>query len=218
MKKHVLQLLMALLLGMPSMLLAQRSFSDARINYKIDLPPEQLQMDAMLANSTLTQYIRGDASRIDMNLVIVNYTYLINSKLKTVTTLLDRHGDKYIIRGDKGSYEKETRNYELIKFTDQKETKEILGYKCKRSIGKMPDGTSFEVFYAPDLVPENRLYNRRFMNLPGIPLEFDIITGPSSKMKVTATKVDLSPVPASTFDVPRGYKEISPEELSKMRE
>ncbi|MCK7559943.1 DUF4412 domain-containing protein [Chitinophaga sedimenti] len=218
MKKHVLQLLMAIGLIVPTALRAQRTFSDARINYRIDLPPEQLQMDALLANSTLTQYIRGESSRIDMNLNIVNYTYLLDSKKRTMITLVDRHGDKYKIVGDKTAYEKETRHYESIKFTDQQEVKEILGYKCRRSIGKMEDGTTFEVYYSPDLLPENRLYNRRFMNLQGIPLEFEIISGPSTRMKVIATKIDLSPVPASVFDVPAGYKEISPDELKKLRE
>ncbi|WP_295118736.1 hypothetical protein [uncultured Chitinophaga sp.] len=217
MKKSLLRLFTTVLLGLPSVLCAQRTISDAKVEYKIEVPPEHLQMDAMFANSTFTQYIRGDDSRIDMIFNVVNYTYFLNRKSQTMITLLDNHGDKYMIRSDKAAYEKETRNYESIKFTDQKEVKEIQGYKCRKAIGKMPDGTTFEVYYTPELVPENRLYNRRFMNLSGIPLEFEIIAGAGSKMKVTATKVDLSPVPASVFDIPKGYKEITQDELQKIR-
>ena len=198
-------------------LLAQRTVSDAKIVYKMELPPEQLQMDAMLEGSTFTQYMRGPLSRIDMNFNIVHYTYLINSKTETMTTLIDQHGNKYLIRAGKDQYNKDLKQYENIQFKDQSETKEIAGYTCRRAIGAMPDGQTFEVFYATDLVPENKQYNRRFVNLKGIPLEFEILTKTGSKTRVIATKVDLFPIPASYFDVPKtGYKEVSQEELKNM--
>lgn len=198
-------------------LLAQRSVSDAKIVYKMQLPPEQLQMDAMLEGSTFTQYMRGHLSRIDMDFNIVKYTYLINSRDETMTTLIDQHGNKYLIRANKEQYIKDLKQYENIKFKDQGETRQIAGYTCKKAVGTMPDGNTFEVFYTTDLVPENKQYNRRFVNLKGIPLEFEIVTKTGSKMRVVATKVELFPIPASYFDVPKtGYKEVSQEELKNM--
>ncbi|SJZ46235.1 GLPGLI family protein [Chitinophaga eiseniae] len=207
------------LLCITSPILAQRVISDAKIVYKIDLPPERAQMDAMQEGSTLTQYMRGQLSRIDMDFNIVKYTYLINSKEETLTTLIDQHGNKYLIRASKGQYEKELKQYENVQFKDQPETRQIAGYTCKKTIGTMPDGvTTFEVYYTPDLVPENRHYNRRFANLKGIPLEFEIVTKTGSKMRVIATKVELYPIPASYFDIPKtGYKVVSPEELKNMQ-
>lgn len=196
---------------------AQHYVSDARIVYKLELPPEQLQMDAMLEGSTLTQYIRGHLSRIDMNLNVVRYTYLINSKEQHLVTLIDNHGDKYLIRSGKEEYDKELKQYASIQFKDEPVTKELVGYTCKKAIGTTPDGKTFEVYYAPGLIPENRHYNRRFVNLKGIPLQFEIITRTGAKMLVTATSIDLHPVQASMFEVPvSGYKVISKEELQKM--
>jgi hypothetical protein len=196
---------------------AQRVVSDAKIIYKMELPAAQLQMDAKLQGSTFTQYMRGPLSRIDMNFNIVHYTYLINSKTKTMTTLIDQHGNKYLIRAGKDQYEKDLKQYENIQFKDQSETKQVAGYTCRKAIGTMPDGQTFEVYYAVDLVPENRQYNRRFVNLKGIPLEFEIVTKEGAKTRVIATKVDLYPIPASYFDVPRtGYKEVSQKELQEM--
>ncbi|CAL1520246.1 hypothetical protein [Chitinophaga sp. MM2321] len=196
---------------------AQRIVSDAKIIYKMELPPEQLQMDAMLEGSTFTQYMRGQQSRIDMNFNIVRYTYLINSKDATMTTLIDQHGTKYLIRAGKDQYEKDLKQYENIQFKDQAETKQIAGYTCRKSIGTMPDGKTFEVYYATDLIPENKQYNRRFVNLKGIPLEFEILTKTGSRTRVIATKVELFPIPASYFDVPKtGYKVVSQEELKNM--
>ncbi|MFY0253747.1 hypothetical protein ACDQ55_07295 [Chitinophaga sp. 30R24] len=198
-------------------LLAQRIVSDAKIVYKMELPPEQLQMDAMLEGSTFTQYMRGPLSRIDMNFNIAHYTYLINSKTETMTTLIDVHGNKYLIRAGKEQYDKDLKQYEGIQFKDQPETRDIAGYTCRRAIGTMPDGKTFELYYTPDLVPENRQYNRRFVNLKGIPLEFEIITKTGAKTRVIATKVELNLIPASYFDVPKtGYKEVSQQEIEKM--
>ena len=210
-------LLMGLLTGLAAPLLAQRTVSDASITYKVEIPPEQLQMESMLAGSNMVQYIRGNLSRIDMNFNVVNYIYLINVKDETVITLMDNHGDKYLIRSDKKAYRADMKKHETTQFTDQDEIREIAGYKCRKAIGKTDDGTTFEVFYTIDLIPENKEYNRRFVNLKGIPLEYEIILRAGSKMRVVATKVDLSPVPASVFDVPGGYKEITAEELKKIR-
>lgn len=205
------------LLWITSPILAQRVVSDAKIVYKIDLPPEEAQKDAMQEGSTLTQYIRGQLSRIDMDFNIVKYTYLINSKEENMTTLIDQHGDRYLIRASKEQYEKELKQFENVQFKDQAETRKIAGYNCKKALGVMPDGVTFEVYYTPELVPENRQYNRRFVNLKGIPLEFEIVTKTGSKMRVVATKVELFPIPASYFDVPKtGYKVVSPEELKRM--
>ncbi|SEA31742.1 GLPGLI family protein [Chitinophaga terrae (ex Kim and Jung 2007)] len=196
---------------------AQRVVSDAKIVYKMVLPPEQLQLDQMLEGSSLTQYMKGAYSRIDINFNIVNYTYLINHKEETITTLIDQHGNKYMVKTDRQQYLKDMQQYEGIKFTDQPETKEIAGYKCRRAIGLMPDGKTFEVYYTPDLVPENKQYNRRFMNLGGMPLEFEILTKTGEKMRVIASRVELNPIPASYFDVPKkGYKVVSQQELQNM--
>lgn len=209
--------MIACLAGITTPLLAQKTISDVRITYKVELPPEQLQMEAMFAGSNMTQYIRGNLSRIDMNFNVVNYIYLINAKDETVVTLMDNHGDKYLIRSDKKVYEQDMKRYQSTQFTDQNETREIAGYKCRKAIGKMEDGSTFDVYYTTDIVPENKYYNRRFMNLKGIPLEFEIVIKAGAKMRAVATKVDLSPVPASVFDVPKGYKEITQEELKKIR-
>jgi GLPGLI family protein len=194
-------------------LFAQRLVSDAKIVYKIETP----EADAAFEGGTLTQYMKGHLSRVDIDFKVVHYSYLINSKDESVVTLINNHGDKYLIRTGKEEYTKELREYTQVQFKDAGETKQIAGYNCKKAIGKMQDGKTFEVYYTTDLLPENKQYNRRFINLKGIPLEFEIINKNGSKMHMIAQKVDLYAVPGSFFDVPKtGYKEISKEELKKM--
>ena len=195
---------------------AQRLVSDARIVYKIETPAQQ-GADPAFEGGSLTQYMKGHLSRVDIDFKVVHYSYLINSKTETVVTLIDNNGDKYLIRANKEEYAKDLKEYATVQFKDGTATKQIAGYNCKQSIGKTADGKTFEVYYTPDLVPENRQYNRRFVNLKGIPLQFEIINKNGTKMQMVATKVDLLPIPGSYFDVPKsGYKEISKEELTKM--
>lgn len=196
-------------------LFAQRLLSDAKIVYKIETPPGQ-EPNTLMDGGTLTQYMKGHQSRVDIDFKTVHYCYLVNSKDETVVTLID-NGEKYLIRAGKEEYEKELKLYSAVQFRDSNETKQIAGYTCKKAIGKMADGQTFEVYYTTDLIPENRQYSRRFVNLKGMPLQFEIINKNGIKMTMVATTVDLVPIPGSFFDTPKtGYKEISREELTQM--
>jgi hypothetical protein len=212
MQKYLLTfLLFSLITGR---LTAQRLVSDAKIVYRTEATG---QADPNLEGGVLTQYVKGNQSRVDFDFKTVHYSYLIDTKNQTVVTLVDNNGDKYLIRAGKEDYEKELKQYASVQFTDTKETKEIAGYTCKRAIGKMPDGKTFDVYYSMDLIPENKQFNRRFVNLKGIPLQFEILNKNGTKTTMIATKVDLFAVPGSYFDVPKsGYKEISREEMSKI--
>jgi hypothetical protein len=209
MQKYLLTILLfSLSLGR---LTAQRLVSDAKIAYRMETA------DPNFEGGTLTQYLKGHQSRVDIDFKTVHYSYLIDSRNETVVTLIDNQGEKYLIRAGKEDYEKELKQYASVQFTDTKETKEIAGYTCKKAIGKMADGKTFEVYYSMDLIPENKQFNRRFVNLKGIPLQFEILNKNGTKTLMVATKVDLFPVPGSYFDTPKtGYKEISREELAKI--
>jgi GLPGLI family protein len=199
-----------------SSLYGQRLVSDARIIYRIETAVGQ-SADSAFEGGILTQYMKGHQSRVDIDFKSVHYSYLINSKESTVVTLIIANGEKYLIRGGKDEYDKELKLYAAVKFEDGTLTKKIGGYTCKQAIGKMPDGQSFEVYYTSELIPENRQFNRRFVNLKGLPLQFDIINKNGVKMTMVATSIDLTPMPGSYFDPPKsGYKEISREELAKM--
>jgi hypothetical protein len=195
---------------------AQRLVSDAKIVYNMQ-SAGQSATDSGLPAGTLTQYMKGHQSRVDIDFTEVHISYLINSKEESVVTLINNHGDKYLTRAGKEEYEKELKLYATAQFKDGNETKKIAGYNCRKATAKLSDGTTFEVYYTTELVPENKQYNRRFVNLKGIPLQFEILNKNGGKMTMVAVSVDLNAVPGSYFDVPKaGYKEISREELAKM--
>jgi GLPGLI family protein len=99
-----------------------------------------------------------------------------------------------------------------VQFNYTDETKTILGYKCKKAIGKLADGTTFTVWYTPDLVPENHDFQYVNRSLPGLAMEYESNMG-NLKVTYTVSKINLSPVPAARFDLPKsGYRVLSYEE------
>src|SRR4051812_7185997 len=90
MQKYLLTLLLFSLLT--SRLTAQRLVSDAKIVYRME--NEGPPADPAFEGGILTQYVKGNQSRVDIDFKALHYSYLIDSKNQTVVTLIDNHGDK----------------------------------------------------------------------------------------------------------------------------
>jgi GLPGLI family protein len=87
------------------------------------------------------------------------------------------------------------------------QTKTILGYECKKAVIQLKDGSSFTLFYATNIVPSVKEFEYQFKDIPGFVLEFESQEAAGKKIKYTATKINLSPVQASRFDIPTsGYR------------
>ena len=81
----------------------------------------------------------------------------------------------------------------------------------------MPDGKSFEVYYAPDLVPANKEYDATFSNLPGLAIEYEIESG-KMKFKYSLAKINYDPVQVSQFDFPTsGYRVMTYDENQNLK-
>ncbi|MEK7198521.1 MAG: hypothetical protein AAB212_01175, partial [Bacteroidota bacterium] len=57
------------------------------------------------------------------------------------------------------------------------------------------------------IIPSVREFEYEFKDIPGFVLEFESQEAQSKKIRYTATKINLAPVQASKFDVPKsGYR------------
>lgn len=87
------------------------------------------------------------------------------------------------------------------------ETKNILGYDCKKAVLKLQNGSQFTVFYATAIAPSVREFEYQFKDIPGFVLEYEAMEGAGQTITYTATKINLNPVQASKFDIPvSGYR------------
>jgi len=168
--------------------------------------------------ATSTLYLKGNLSRLEMASALFSSTTIHDSKTGNATVLREVSGQKLLIRMTAENWKEKNRRYENLNFTSTGETKDIAGYKCQKAEAKMPDGSSFVVYYTTDLIPENRDYDYQFRSLNGLPLEYILNRGKMT-IRYTVSKISLNPVPASKFDIPKsGYREMTYEESKKINQ
>ena len=129
---------------------------------------------------------------------------------KNVIAVLKEYGDqKYLIQLTPIEWRDANKRYENVSFSFTNDTKTIAGYNCKKAIGKLSDGSSFTVWYTPDLIPENKDFQNANKSLPGLAMEYEAALG-NLIVTYTVSKISFSPVPAIKFDLPKtGYRVLT---------
>jgi GLPGLI family protein len=208
-----LLLLLLVLQGM-----AQKKVAELTLVYdaSISSGDNQPKLADAFDGATTTVYIKGTLSRSEMVSALASFTAIHDSKTGNAVVLQEISGQKLLIRMTGDNWKEKNKRYDGIKFTNTSETKTIAGYKCSKAVASMKDGSSFTVFYNKEIMPENSEYNLQFKNLDGLPLEYELVQG-NLKIKYTVSKINMNPVPASKFDIPKtGYRELTYEESRKL--
>jgi GLPGLI family protein len=217
MKKQILILLIGLV-GVVMGAEAQRKVSELTLVYdaSISSGSKEPKMADALDGHNKTIYIKGNMSRAEMVSALFSSATIHDSKTGSSVVLKEVSGQKLLIRMTSENWAENNKRYEGVTFTNTNETKTIAGYNCIKAVAKLPDGTTFTVYYTPDIVPENKEYDYQFKNLNGLPLEYELVQGKLT-IKYTVSKINMNPVPASKFDIPKtGYREMTYEESKKM--
>ncbi len=85
----------------------------------------------------------------------------------------------------------------------------IMGYSCKKAIAKIKDGSSFVVYYTPDIEVADKNYGTQFKTLPGLAMQYEWQSG-KTKYKYMLSKLSFDAVSASYFEIPKsGYRIMS---------
>jgi GLPGLI family protein len=198
---------------------AQKKLSELTLVYdaKVTTGNAEPKMADAFDGATTTIYLKGNLSRSEMSSALFSSTTIHDAKTGTAVVLREVSGQKLLIRMSNKDWQEKNARYEGITFSNTGETKEIAGYKCIKTVAKMNDGSSFTVYYTPDIVPENKEYDYHFKNLNGLPLEYEL-TQRNLTIRYTVSKINLNPVQASRFDIPTsGYREMTFEESKKIR-
>jgi len=208
--------LMALaLISLPS--LAQKKMTEGSVFYDITISTgsDKPQNADFLNGSTSAVYIKGGKTRTEMISSLGTQTTIINQtgNSKEITVLKEYGEQKYMIHYTPADWVEANKKYENVTFAyDNSATKTIQGFVAKKAIGSMPDGTSFTVWYTPDVSIDGRDFQYVNRNLPGLALEYETTMG-NLKVTYTASKVSFAPVPAAKFDLPKsGFRVMTYQE------
>jgi len=219
MKIHKTGIILVVGLLMQLCTFAQKKVSELTLVYDTEITTGS--KDPKLADAfdgaTTTIYIKGSQSRSEMVSALFTSTTIHDSKAGTAVVLREVSGQKLLIRLTSDDWTDKNKRYAGISFKDTDETKVIAGYNTTKAIATMPDGSTFTVYYTKDIIPENRDYEYQFRSLAGLPLEYEMNQG-NLKIKYTVSQINLNPVPASKFDIPKsGYREMTYQESKKMK-
>lgn len=208
----------ALSLGLALSAVAQKKVSEMTLVYDatVSTGSANPKLADAFDGAVTTVYISGNLSRLDMVSALFTSSTIHDSRAGTAVVLREVSGQKLLIRLNQNDWTDKNKRYQGITFTDTSETKVIAGYNTTKAIAKTADGSTFTVYYTKDIVPENKEYDYQFRSLPGLPLEYEIVRG-NLKIKYTVSQINLNPVPASKFDIPKtGYRELTYQESKKM--
>lgn len=221
---------MRFLITVTSLLLIGLSFVNAQKNevhliYDVNMESPDPEVEAqigMLAGSQLELFVKDQKSRQTMKMgSFTSTTTIIDSKTKKALILVDGMGGKLASLMEQKELEEmqgnnsDNEDFEF-EFTD--ETKEILGYTCKKAYIEDESGNLTTYWYSEEIEAPKTETEYFKTSLPGMPLGFEIET-PEITMIFTATELNhevKNEKELFNMEIPEGYKTLNQEELRKM--
>lgn len=184
--------------------------SDCTVEFTVSVEDANAdpQIIKAMEGSTRIVYIHGSKSRSDLITPAFLQTIIYDTKTDSTIILRELGATKYISYLNKAKRTEQNRKYDGIQFNNTNERKTILGYNCEKVIAKLPDGSAYNVYFTRSITPSNKEYEYQFRDLPGFVLEYEAQSeNGKTKVKYTASKITLVPVPVAKFDIPKnGYR------------
>ncbi|MDP1842470.1 MAG: hypothetical protein Q8K64_03530 [Sediminibacterium sp.] len=208
MKKIMLLVGLNLLIG--SSYAQTRVVAECTVSYSISVDNATgLDKEAveLLKSSSKTVYIKGNDSRVDLMSSSFLQTMVFDKTTGNAVILRELGANKFMTKLESKAWIAQNSKYNGMTISYENETKNILGYDCKKAVLKLQNGSSFSVYYATAITPSVKEFEFQFKDIPGFVLEYEAQEGGAQKITYKATKINLNPVQASKFDIPTsGYR------------
>jgi GLPGLI family protein len=200
--------------------------TEGHITYSIEAStddPEMQMAIAMLQGSTMDLYFKEKATRSEMKMgTMMTITTITNEADGNVLMLMGGMMGNNAVRSTMEELEVQKEEAEQPKYevTLSDETKEIVGYTCKKATLVSEDGAESIFWYTDDIEVSKKGQNYLSEEVPGFPMQFEINNG-GLVMTMTVTELDkkLDKKKGSSLfsmDIPEGYTEMSMEDLQMM--
>lgn len=199
---------LSLLFFLNSVTFAQRPIvvGDCTITYKIS--GTDASTNTNLAGAKKILYIKGKMARADIIGSNYRQSVIYDNSSGTAVVLKEIGTEKYMSSYAESEWKKENVRFQQQTTKLTADTKKILDYDCKKAVITLKDGSSYNIYYAPNLVPSATENPFQFNDIPGLVLEYETnANNPASKIVYAAVSISFDPVPASRFEIPtQGYR------------
>lgn len=193
---------------------AQKKITEGVISYDIVVNTGNTNPSLvdMFDGATSIVYLKGFMSRFERVSSLGIESTIVDGKTGNVNVLKEYGEQKYMIAMNAENWKDANKKYRDIVFDLKDEYKDIVGYKCQKAVGKLPDGTEVNVFFTKDLIADNRDFEYAYKSLPGLAMQYETSVG-SLKVTYTVSKISFNIVPATKFELPKsGFRIITYEE------
>ncbi len=187
------------------------------ITYKVSVTGSSVtdEVKAMMPK-TMTLTIKGNKSRSEMVMGMGTTISISDGDAKTSIALLDMFGQKMAIKTTREEIEQEMDKAPDYTVETSDETKDILGYTCKKATIKSQEGMEIIVYYTDELGDGSTYFDdAQFRDIKGIMLQFEI-PQEDMNMKFTATNIEKKNVSDSEFEIPEDYQVKTKDEVKGM--
>lgn len=188
------------------------------ITYKITVSGSSVT-DEMLTMmpKTLTLSVKGNKSRAEMVMMMGKTVSISDGDTKTSIILMDMMGQKIAIKSTQEEIQAEIDKAPETSVKVTGETKEILGYTCKKAIVSFKGEDTEVIVYFTDELGSQALNfdNPQFKDIDGLMLEYEI-PEQEFNMQFTAISIEKTNVDDNAFTIPEGYQIKTKEEMKGM--
>jgi GLPGLI family protein len=188
------------------------------ITYKISITGSGVteEMKTMMPKS-MVMSIKGNKSRSEMVMGFGKTVNISDGDLKESIMLMDMMGQKFAVKSTTEDIAKEMEKAPKTSVNVTGETKEILGYTCKKAVITFEEeDTEVIVYFTEELGGQSLNFdNPQFKDINGVMLEFEMPNEQFS-MQFVATSIEKANVEDSEFTIPEGYQIKTKEEFQGM--
>jgi GLPGLI family protein len=200
-------------------LFAQKQINEATLVYNISVEStdDRPERAKSLGGALLTLYVKGTQSRSDMSSALGTESNLYDARSGKGFILKEYSGQKLMITLNKDNWLQKNQYYQNLKFNIEGGEQMIAGFKSKKATAVLPNGKIFTVYFTSELVLSNNQYNNAFIQLPGVPVQYEMNSG-NLIFKYVLSNVSLDPVPSAKFEIPKtGYRVMTYDENQQLK-
>ncbi len=199
------QTIFSLILLLPFVTNAQSFEGKVTFGITYDLPADQQQYASMMPAEHVF-LIKNELTRMDQDMMGTKSTMIHDNANGITIVLLDFQGKKYKMT----MKDEDIKNDFEVEYLS--ETKDILGYSCKKALIKMGEDLGETIIYYTNELPSPKM--KGMEKLEGFPLEY-MISSQGMKIHYLSREIKEESIADSMFAIPDGYEEM-PANLMQM--